>query len=99
MPSKKKFGDKAIIDCRNRINELHLVVKGNRGWQMAFFFKYAHLDTAEGARTLAAVCRGKCCDIEVLRCFEEFIPFIIKTQPEWFKKQLKIEIPTNEATE
>ena len=92
------YGKRAMTERRDRLNDLHLVVKGNRGWQTDFCIRYPHLDTIEGGKIFAAISRGSCDDAEFLRCFEDFIPFIQKTQPEWFKKQLKIEIPNNIIT-
>ncbi len=97
MVTEILYGKKAIQDRRDRVNELHLVVKGNRGWLEEFCKRYPHLDTIEGGKLLTAVSRGTCDDFEVLRCFEDFIPFIQENQPEWFKKQLGILIPAKDG--
>ena len=86
MKTEILFGKKAFIDRLNRINELHLVLKGNRGWKKAFFKRYTHLDTGEGGKMLIDVSRKKCDDAEILKCLEDFIPYIKKNKPEWFKK-------------
>lgn len=92
MEIENLYGKKAELARRDRVNELHLFVKGNRGWRDAFFSRYAHLDTSEGGKLLDSIARGVCSDAEILRCFEDFIPFIQEEQPEWFKKQLSISI-------
>lgn len=93
VEEKIPIGREAIKLRRQRIAELNLVVKGNRGWKEAFVEMFPQFDTIEGGKLLTSSTRGNCEDTELLRCYEIFIPWVQENQPEWFVKQFQVSIP------
>jgi len=87
MSNNILIGKTAAKERKKKISELLDVVMGNRGWRIAFVEKYPHFDTAEGERVLVNATRGTVDDPELLKCLEEFVPWVIENQPEWYKKQ------------
>lgn len=94
MAKKTKIliGSKARIDRKKRILELVTVVRGNRGWRDAFLQEFQHFQNKDGLRIMNLSTKGNTDDVEFLRCMELFIPKVQKEQPEWFVKQLTVEM-------
>lgn len=93
--AKKKaalIGAKARNERKKRILELVTVVKGNRGWRDAFLVDFPHFQSKEGTRIMNLSTSGNTDDVELLRCLEIFVPKVLKEQPEWFVKQLTVEM-------
>lgn len=83
------IGKEASKLRRSRISELYLVVRGNRGWRDSFYERYPHFNSAEGAKLLDRASRGQSDDAELLKCLEDFIPWVQTTLPDWYVKQFQ----------
>ncbi|TDB64376.1 hypothetical protein [Arundinibacter roseus] len=78
---------------RQRIKELISTVKGNRGWRKGFTDRYPAFDSLSGSSLLTLAQQGRTDDPELLKAIEEWIPFVIETQPDWFIKQNHLRNP------
>jgi hypothetical protein len=78
---------------RARMFALIKVVMGNRNWRNEFYLAYPKFDNKDGINLINYATRGKSSDPDLLAALEEWIPRIQAEQPEWFVKQLAIEVP------
>ncbi len=90
--TKVLIGAKARTERKQKILELVTVVKGNRGWRDAFLGEFPHFQSKDGVRLMNLSTNGKTDDVELLRCLEIFVPKVLKEQPDWFVKQLTVEM-------
>lgn len=85
--SSTRPGQQARKERRDRIHLLTSVIVGNYGWRKAFAERYPQFDTPEGAYALNRATSGRTDDQMVLNAFEDFIPYVVSTQPEWWVKR------------
>lgn len=83
---KIRPGRQARVYRKDRIKSLLEVVKGCRGWRVAFIEDYEDFDSAEGANLLSMGVLGRTDDPDLLAALEVWIPKIQKEQPDWFTK-------------
>ncbi|WP_028665912.1 hypothetical protein [Runella zeae] len=88
-----RAGREARTYRRQRIHSLIRTVVGNTGWRKAFLQAYPDFDTAQGAYLLSRATNGSTDDPDLLAALEEWIPRIQDEKPEWFVKQVSVEMP------
>lgn len=86
------FGRQARTYRRNRIHELIRIVVGNNGWRKAFLTEFPHFDNSEGVYLLGRATNGQTDDHVLLQALEVWIPQIQKEQPDWFVKQIPVNL-------
>ena len=78
---------------RGKIKMYASIVKNNRGWRAAFKKEHPNFDNGEGERLLNRATRGATDSPELYEALKVWIPKIQTEQPEWFTKQLAIDVP------
>jgi len=93
--SKRQFrpGQSAKKQRREEILSYVKILHGNRHWRSEFCKDNPDFDNADGLRLLYAASRGRCDAPELLEALRVWIPKIQAEQPEWFVKQLAIDVP------
>ncbi|TAF48641.1 MAG: hypothetical protein EAZ63_03570 [Runella slithyformis] len=86
-------GKQARNERRAAVYALTKIVKGNRSWRARFFESYPEFDNAEGSLILTYAVRGRADDPRLLEALTEWIPKIQAEQPDWFVKQLSVDVP------
>lgn len=86
-------GREARAFRKARIHTLIRVLVGNKGWRKAFLTEYPIFDNSEGAYLLMRATAGATDDPDLLKALEEFVPKVIIEKPDWFVKQISVEIP------
>ena len=86
-------GKQARGERRAAVYALTKIVKGNRHWRAKFFEAYPEFDNAEGSLLVTYAVRGRADDPRLLEVLTEWIPQIQAEQPEWFAKQLSVDVP------
>lgn len=90
---KPRVGKEAKEDRRRQIHKLILIVHGNRHWRDEFCKAYPEFDNKDGINLLNYATRGRADAPELLAALQAWIPKIQAEQPEWFVKQLAIDVP------
>lgn len=78
---------------RTEINGYIKILIGNRQWRSEFCKAYPEFDCKDGIEVLTRATRGNCSAPELLEALRVWIPKIQAEQPEWFVKQLAIDVP------
>lgn len=86
-------GREARAFRKARIHTLIRVLVGNKGWRKAFLTEYPIFDNSEGAYLLMRATSGATDDPDLLKALEEWVPKILEKKPDWFVKQIPIEMP------
>tara|TARA_R110002124_G_scaffold60626_6_gene166218 strand:+ start:122 stop:415 length:294 start_codon:yes stop_codon:yes gene_type:complete len=84
---KTLIGTEAKKARRQAIKEKIAVVTGNPKWKKAFVAEYPVFNSLVGANLLRMGTLGRTDDQALLSALTEWIPQVIETQPDWFKKQ------------
>jgi hypothetical protein len=80
-------GAQARKQRRERIKTLTSVIRGNHGWRQAFAAQFPQFDTPEGAYAFNRATSGRTDDPMLLAALENFIPWVISTEPIWWVKR------------
>jgi hypothetical protein len=86
-------GRTAKIERRKEIHSYANIMRGNRRWRDEFCKDNPAFDNADGLRLLYAASRGRADDPSLLEALRVWVPKIQAEQPEWFVKQLAIDVP------
>jgi hypothetical protein len=86
------LGKKGRIKRMADINDAMNVLIGNRGWKDAFLIENPHFNNSDGLKVIQRAYQRTSADEEFHRCIGRFLKNAYTNQPDWFKKQLSIEV-------
>lgn len=89
---KKLVGKSAQDKRKEEINHIMDIIVGNHGWIRAFVTEFPEYDSIDGKQVIDTARRRVCSDADFHTALHQFYTRAVNEQPEWFKKQLAINI-------